>query len=913
MLITYTDKNGTKYILDISTSELFFGSLLVGSDSDAQVLTLTNKGWSDISIREISISGNVFSIEGGSPQILKPKQELELSVAFSPTGVGPSTGSIYVDAGKAGTAYIRLYGAGFSNAEGGGGDITGVPVFELASELAGEAALNYENGTLVFVVNDPTLGNNGFYRKVGVSGEGTFDGPLSAYATMLSEAQRDMDDIEKVANGAVDLNGNGIVPMRLGGTTRTLNKLESEFDVALAAKQAAFQAVIDDQEIQEELASDAAADAELSRLAAEGAADHADNFAGFSVPFGYEFSLNDGSALKRMALGISGGSAVFENVTVPSGGVVMSYAMIRESRIIDLTVGDINGVDADDFVNRTNSSGIEESFGLGSTISLSILDSSTAKRASRVTDETGKDHVANLSAKRFDDLAAQEFYRAAIGRPFTAGGGYFRTQFDFVATTGQSNSQGADNTQGVGMFALDALGMEANDLTPGTPVVLQPSTVATVTAFGGETPLLGFASALRRRIKIENLLDADDHVYRPIIANEGVGGTTITDRSKAGAYTFDEVMAAFSKAYTDGQAGSLPGTTGPVMVKCLSLLNVDGETDAYGGVSKATYKSVSIQRMTDFSTDMKAINGQSETPVELLMQCSTNQIRLDLTATINNAGSGGTNGTFALVIPAPLQTGGGSGITATGTFTVAGGVVTAITVSTRGAGYRGSLALTNAAFVNSAGITGASATLNAETPTFPIATAQRELGNESAQHVLVGPYYQFFNFKDYQHSDANGARQTGSLMASAHKAIWIDHDGAQADKTRWNCLQPTKVERQGKCLLLRFDNAVGNLEFDHMPWFDMESNYGFSVVESGGTPMTITNVSLIGPREVLITTSANIATGAKVRYGFSAMSTRTDYYSGGGGNLRDSQGDWLKDENNVPLHNWCIIFSETLA
>ena len=645
--------------------------------------------------------------------------------------------------------------------------------------------------------------------------------------------------------------------------------------------------------------------------AAEAQADRMDAWTGEIAPVGYIFALLDDTIAKRMAAGISDGSAAYAGATVPAGGLAIAYAAVETLRATGATLETLNGQDVATFLSGTGSLGLLQPSGVYGEAAFSLLDGSLAKRASRYTASDGVEVIANLSAKRFDGIAADEFYRAAFGRPTVRGGGCFRTQFDFVATTGQSNSQGADAMLGVGMFALDALGMTANAASPGTPFVLSPSTAATVAASNTETPLFGFAISLRRRLLIENRMAAGEHLYRPIVANDGVGGTNIAQRSKGAAYTYANVMAAFSKAYTDAQAGSLPGAATGAMVKCLSLLNVDGETDAYQGVTGASYKATSIQRMTDFSTDMKAINGQRETPVELLMQCGTNQNRLTGGSTITAPGSGGTNGTFALIIPAPLQTE-GSGITAVGTFTVSGGQVTAITISNKGAGYLGNLALTNAAFANSAGITGAAATLLSEAITMPIATAQRELGQTSAQHILVGPYYQYRHFRDYQHPDAAGARSIGSLMASAHKAVWIDHAGAQVDKTRWNCLQPTSVERSGKFIWMRFDNAVGPLAFEALPWFGLETNYGFSLVDSGGSALTISSVELSGAREVLIIAASNVPSGAKVRYGFNTMATRTDYYSGGGGNLRDSQGEWLKSEDGAPLHNWAIIFSETL-
>lgn len=72
-------------------------------------------------------------------------------------------------------------------------------------------------------------------------------------------------------------------------------------------------------------------------------------------------------------------------------------------------------------------------------------------------------------------------------------------------------------------------------------------------------------------------------------------------------------------------------------------------------------------------------------------------------------GSGGTNGSFSLVLPAPAT----GGTQAVGTFTVAGGSVTALAFSNAGLGYIDltPIALTNSAFAASTGLTGASVTL----------------------------------------------------------------------------------------------------------------------------------------------------------------------------------------------------------
>lgn len=83
------------------------------------------------------------------------------------------------------------------------------------------------------------------------------------------------------------------------------------------------------------------------------------------------------------------------------------------------------------------------------------------------------------------------------------------------------------------------------------------------------------------------------------------------------------------------------------------------------------------------------------------------------TGTITAAGSGGSaNGTFPLTIPAAPV----GGTNATGTFTVAGGIVTAVAMTVFGSGYANTaVVINNAALVaaGATGLTGATITLNA--------------------------------------------------------------------------------------------------------------------------------------------------------------------------------------------------------
>lgn len=73
--------------------------------------------------------------------------------------------------------------------------------------------------------------------------------------------------------------------------------------------------------------------------------------------------------------------------------------------------------------------------------------------------------------------------------------------------------------------------------------------------------------------------------------------------------------------------------------------------------------------------------------------------------TISTAGTGGTNGTFALAF-----SGGNFAVNPTGTFTVAGGIVTAITITGAGLYVGGSISAPTLSFAASTGLTGAAGT-----------------------------------------------------------------------------------------------------------------------------------------------------------------------------------------------------------
>jgi hypothetical protein len=79
-----------------TSMSLSFGSMQIGS-STTRSETLTNSGGSSITVAQANVTGSGFSVTGLSlPMVLSPGQSFTFGVAFAPTSVGSTSGSISV-------------------------------------------------------------------------------------------------------------------------------------------------------------------------------------------------------------------------------------------------------------------------------------------------------------------------------------------------------------------------------------------------------------------------------------------------------------------------------------------------------------------------------------------------------------------------------------------------------------------------------------------------------------------------------------------------------------------------------------------------------------------------------------------------------------------------------------------------
>ncbi len=189
------------------------------------------------------------------------------------------------------------------------------------------------------------------------------------------------------------------------------------------------------------------------------------------------------------------------------------------------------------------------------------------------------------------------------------------------------------------------------------------------------------------------------------------------------------------------------------------------------------------------------------------------------------------------------------------------------------------------------------------TPT--IALAQLAASQADAHLHLVAPMYFVPRPSGSVHMTSVGAKWFGAYFGLAQKRVLIDGQ-------TWKPLAPKSKLIQGAACILVFDVPVAPLKLD----IDLVSNpgdYGFDLVDSGGTSLTISSVTLAGPDRVKIVAASTIPAGAKVRYAWKpGPSASPGPKTGPRGNLRDSQGDVipLLDPGglNLPMHNWCVIF-----
>jgi hypothetical protein len=181
-------------------------------------------------------------------------------------------------------------------------------------------------------------------------------------------------------------------------------------------------------------------------------------------------------------------------------------------------------------------------------------------------------------------------------------------------------------------------------------------------------------------------------------------------------------------------------------------------------------------------------------------------------------------------------------------------------------------------------------------------------------HLAVPNFILMHNDTDQIHLQRESYKKKGAYFGKVIKRVCVD--GAT-----WSPVQPVSAKRQGSVVVLKFHVPRGPLVLDTIN-VRINTDYGFSLVDSGGSAITISSVQLLGDDRVKITAATAIPAGAFVRY---AWVQNTDVpawgfvagpINGPRGNLRDSEGEVAvldPDGLNWPLHNWAPTFSYEVA
>lgn len=177
-----------------------------------------------------------------------------------------------------------------------------------------------------------------------------------------------------------------------------------------------------------------------------------------------------------------------------------------------------------------------------------------------------------------------------------------------------------------------------------------------------------------------------------------------------------------------------------------------------------------------------------------------------------------------------------------------------------------------------------------------LALVQLDLSTTQASFYLSSPTYPFTPYGD--HHSALASKTLGAYQGLVYKRVIID-------KVDWKPLSPASAYRQGSIAIVKMRMPSKTpLVFD-VTTLAAQASMGFSLVTSANAAITVNSVTILEKDVVKIVAATPIPAGAKLRYGF-----------GGIGNLRDSAGDTLifgGNGLNIPMHNWCCIFEETLV
>ena len=188
--------------IDASPSTLSFGSLSVGTTSQAQTVTVSNTGSAPLQIGAVSGAGDFAETDNCAAQTIAPGSYCVLNVTMTPSTTGTRTGTIQIDDNADGAHLIALSGMG----QQAGVDISPTSLAFGSSPIVSSAQASSTAGTSLSVTITNT--GNGPLSLSALSTQGDFSESNSCGST--------------IAAGAVCTLTVTFVPTALGHRTGTL-------------------------------------------------------------------------------------------------------------------------------------------------------------------------------------------------------------------------------------------------------------------------------------------------------------------------------------------------------------------------------------------------------------------------------------------------------------------------------------------------------------------------------------------------------------------------------------------------------------------------------------------------------------------------------------------------------------------
>ena len=189
--------------------------------------------------------------------------------------------------------------------------------------------------------------------------------------------------------------------------------------------------------------------------------------------------------------------------------------------------------------------------------------------------------------------------------------------------------------------------------------------------------------------------------------------------------------------------------------------------------------------------------------------------------------------------------------------------------------------------------------------------------------VIVTPTYMLPVREDCLHFNSTSVRWLGEYFAKAYARIIFQGQP-------WEPLRPSSITRAGSVITVKYLVPTPPLVID-TTLVTSATNFGYDVLDAGGTMLTVSKVELSGTDSVNITLAAEPTGAVTVRYAQNQPSpnpnldenatqvtsaicigpgTQSGYAPGPRGNIHDSDATPSQFGNN--LANWSVAFSQTV-